>query len=239
MTPAEYDAWYDTPRGRWIGETEYALVRRTLSSRVGETVLDVGCGTGWFTRHLAADGLTVTGLDPNADALAFARVHSDPKIRWVDGDARRLPFPDASFDCVVSIAALCFIPDEQEAIAEIVRVARRRFAIGWLNQASVLYRQKGRGGGSGAYHGARWYTAEEVRQFFVGLPVTGLKVPSAVFLPSNGLGARMAEQLLPNRLTLGALLISAGQKVRSPAAGGMGFATASSPAQSPARAPLR
>ena len=30
MNPADYDAWYDTPRGRWVGDTEYALARRLL-----------------------------------------------------------------------------------------------------------------------------------------------------------------------------------------------------------------
>ncbi len=202
-----YEAWYHTPRGAWIGDTEYALARRKLAAIPGETLLDVGCGTGWFTRRFAAGGLLATGLDPNPEWLAYARAHSGLGTYRVDGDARRLPFADNSFDCVMSIAALCFIPEERQAVAEIVRVARRRFAIGWLNRASLLYRQKHE---QGAYRGARWHTVDEVRDFFSGLPVTNLSLSSAIFVPSGGSIAVIAERLLPSALPWGALLIAAG-----------------------------
>lgn len=214
MNPADYDAWYATPRGRWIGETEYALAAHRLEARPGDGLLDVGCGTGWFSRRAAADGLAVTGLDPNSASLDFARSHSDPGLQWVEGDARALPFADASFDHVLSIAALCFIDDERQAVAECVRVARRRFAIGWLNRASLLYRQKGQGGGSGAYRGARWHTAAEVRALFAGLPVRHLKLRSAVFLPSASRSARSLEWVVPSVLPWGGLLLATGEKSR-------------------------
>jgi SAM-dependent methyltransferase len=212
MDPAAYDAWYATPRGRWIGETEYALAARQLAAQPGDSLLDVGCGTGWFTRRAAADDLLVTGLDPNSVWLDYARSHSSPALNWVDGDARALPFADASFDQVLSIAALCFVDDERQAVAECVRVSRRRFAIGWLNRTSLLYRQKGRGGGSGAYRGARWHTSGEVRALFTGLPVCNLKLRSAIFLPSGMHCARWLEQLLPDGLPWGGLLLATGEK---------------------------
>lgn len=111
MTPAEYDAWYDTPRGRWIGETEFRLMQRLLAPRHAETILDVGCGTGWFTRRFAAgNGWNVTGLDNDPAHLAFAQAHGRNE-RYLEGDARALPFADAGIDCVVSVAALCFVDD--------------------------------------------------------------------------------------------------------------------------------
>ena len=212
MNPADYDAWYDTPRGRWIGETEYALAARLLAPRVGGSLLDVGCGTGWFTRRAAADDLVATGLDPDPVWLDYARVHSSPALSWVEGDARTLPFADASFDHVLSMAALCFVDDERRAVAEIVRVARRSFAIGWLNRSSLLYRDKGRRGGSGAYRGARWHTAYEVRALLSGLPVRNVKVQSAVFLPSGTRCARWLEHGLPTVLPWGGLLVLHGEK---------------------------
>jgi SAM-dependent methyltransferase len=212
MNPADYEAWYDTARGRWVGETEYALAVRLLAARPGDSLLDVGCGTGWFTRRAADDDLRATGLDPNADWLAYARTRSSPGLRWVEGDARALPFADASFDHVLSIAALCFVDDERQAVAESVRVARRRFAIGWLNRNSLLYRQKGRGGGSGAYRGARWHSAGEVRALFAGLPVRKLELRTAIFLPSATPWARGLERALPAALPWGALLLATGEK---------------------------
>ncbi|MHB1214216.1 MAG: class I SAM-dependent methyltransferase [Thiobacillus sp.] len=212
MNPADYDAWYATPRGRWIGETEYALAARLLAARPGNSLLDVGCGTGWFSRRATADDLVVTGLDPKPDWLDYARAHSSPALSWVEGDARDLPFADASFDRVLSIAALCFIDDERQAVSECVRVARHRFAIGWLNRDSLLYRQKGRHGGSGDYHGARWHNAREVRALFAGLPVRNLKLRSAIFLPSGTGFATLLERGVPKVLPWGGLLIVAGEK---------------------------
>jgi len=212
VNPADYDAWYATPRGRWIGETEYALAQRGLAPQPGDSLLDVGCGTGWFTRRAAADGLVATGLDPNPAWLDYARAHGSPALSWVEGDARDLPFADASFDHVLSIAALCFVDDERQAVAEVVRVARRRFAMGWLNRSSLLYRQKGRGGGSSAYRGARWHTAAEVRALFSGLPVRDLTLRSAIFLPSATRSARMLERIVPGVLPWGGMLLAAGEK---------------------------
>lgn len=212
MDPALYDAWYDTPRGRWIGDTEFALAARRLAAPAGAHLLDVGCGSGWFSRRFAATGLAVTGLDVNRAWLDHARMHGGAALDWVRGDASALPFADASFDYTVSIAALCFVADEARAVAEIVRVTRRRFAIGWLNRTSLLYRQKGRHGGQGAYRGAHWHDADEVRAMFVGLPIRNLHLASAIFLPGAGPGARWLETRLPAVLPLGALLLASGDK---------------------------
>ena len=209
MTPADYEAWYATPRGRWVGETEYALAFRQFAAQPGDSLLDVGCGTGWFTRRAAADGFNATGLDPNPDWLNYARAYSAPHLKWVEGDARALPFEDAHFDHVLSIAALCFVDDERQAVAECVRVARKRVSIGWLNRRSLLYWQKGRHGGSGAYRGARWRTADEVRALFAGFPVRKLTLRSAIFLPS---AARWLEQGVPSALPWGGLLLATGEK---------------------------
>jgi len=212
MTPADYDTWYDTPRGRWIGETEFSLLQRLLAAQPGETILDVGCGTGWFTRRFAAsNGWNVTGLDVDATRLDFARAHGRNE-RYQEGDARALPFDDASIDCVVSVAALCFIDDWRQALGEIARVARRRLVVGLLNRHSLLWREKGREGGTGGYRGARWHTADEISEALTALPLTHIKIHSALFLPGASPLARACERVLPSRLPWGGFLVAAADK---------------------------
>jgi len=212
MTPAEYDAWYDSPRGRWIGETEFRLLRILAGLRPGETLLDVGCGTGWFTRRFAAaDGGDVTGLDNDASRLAFARAH-DRKAHYLEDDALALPFVDLSIDCVVSVAALCFIDDWEMALQEMVRVARRRVVVGLLNRHSLLWREKGRDGGVGGYRGARWHSVEEIRAAMATLPLVKSDVRTALFLPDGSRLARACERCIPNNLPWGGFLAAAANK---------------------------
>lgn len=196
MTSAEdYDAWYATPRGAWIGDVEFAALAQALAARPGERVLDVGCGTGHFTRRLAAgQALDVVGIDPDRAWLEFARDQAVGSERYCAGRAEALPFADASFDRSVSVTALCFVEDARRAVAEMVRVTRQRVVLGILHRRSLLYLQKGRGGGTGAYRGAHWHTRREATALFAGLPVSGLTFATAVLLSGGGPAARAAER---------------------------------------------
>lgn len=216
MDAGGYDAWYQTPRGAWIGEAEFQLLRRLLRPECGASLLDVGCGTGYLTRRFASEaGLRAVGLDPNASWLEFARASSIGAEQYCQGAAEALPFADRSFDFGVSVAALCFVDDARPAVREILRVTRKRFAIGLLNRHSLLYLRKGHAGGSGAYRGAHWHSTQEIRALFDGLPAANLRVRSAVFVAGGGPIVRGIERLISNRLSLGAFVVVAGG-VRGP-----------------------
>jgi ubiquinone/menaquinone biosynthesis C-methylase UbiE len=105
-----------------------------------------GCGTGWFTRRVADDGAQVVGLDRDVEALAFAGQHSAGGTSYLHGDATSLSFADASFDAVLSVTALFFVEHWSRALAEIVRVSRRRFVLGLPNRHSPLWLDTGREG---------------------------------------------------------------------------------------------
>lgn len=91
----------------------------------GNRVLDVGAGTGNATISAARLGCHVTGLDVSKGLLDRAKdraLNENLNIELVVGSAEDLPFPDASFDAVVSTFGVMFAPDHKAAAAEILRV---------------------------------------------------------------------------------------------------------------------
>lgn len=93
----------------------------------GERVLDIACGTGQLAIPCARAGAEVTGLDLSEAWLAQARERAAAEgldIRLDQGDAEAMPYPDASFDMVVSLIGVMFAPRPERAAAEMLRVCR-------------------------------------------------------------------------------------------------------------------
>ena len=92
----------------------------------GQSVLDVGCGTGILAREahtrITPSGRAV-GLDRDAGMLVVAEEQA-PYIEWRQGTAEALPFPDKSFDAIVCQFGLMFFVDRKRALGEMVRVLR-------------------------------------------------------------------------------------------------------------------
>lgn len=84
---------------------------RQLPERLG-AALDLGCGTGAFSRLLAARAECVVGLDLSAEMLTRARAESAdfPNLRFEQQDFLRWQAPPGSFDAIVSIATLHHLP---------------------------------------------------------------------------------------------------------------------------------
>lgn len=215
MDSEQYDQWYKTSRGSWIGQCELRLILDALKPRPGESLLDVGCGTGFFTRQMAGSirGKAV-GIDINQQWLNYACRKNLQGTFYAAADARALPFKDKTFDLVMSVAALCFIPDIHNALNEIIRVTRRSFAVGLLNRHSLLWLKKGKGGGQGAYRGARWLTTDEVLALFSNLPVKNLVVKTAVFFPDGGWIEQRLERVFPPACKTGAFIMIKGDSCR-------------------------
>src|SRR4051794_9811752 len=98
---------------------EHLIAEKMLHLLGGESVLDVACGTGAFTRRFGEavgdQGLSV-GLDASVTMLERAtRAPRGPNVAFVRGDAGRLPFRKGSFDAVCCFAALYLIDDPMKA----------------------------------------------------------------------------------------------------------------------------
>lgn len=182
ISPGDYEAWYETPRGAWMGTAEAEALLRLGKIGIDTYVLDAGCGTGWFSRRFAAAGARITGIDRDPAMLACARGLGG-KVEYLEGDMRALPLPDKSFDVVTAVTSLCFVADETRALAEMARLARRRIVLGLLHRHSLLYLKKH---DRGAYAGARWHARDDVERLVAGLPgARDVEVETLLFWPGD------------------------------------------------------
>lgn len=124
FTATDGDA-YERIMGRWSRRLAECFL--DFAGEVDGDCLDLGCGTG----HLAAAILRrapdarVTGVDFSPDYIAHARGRTDiAGAEFRVGDACALPFADASFDRVLSLLMLHFVPRAEAAVAEMRRVTR-------------------------------------------------------------------------------------------------------------------
>ena len=91
-------------------------------------VLDAGCGPGSLAEEIAKRGHKTTGLDYSLDMVAQASRSVESAgtkcARFIQGDLDSLPFQDSSFDAVICVGVLQYLPDDRISIAELGRVLR-------------------------------------------------------------------------------------------------------------------
>ncbi len=90
-------------------------------------MLDVACGTGHVAIPAARSGIKVVGIDLATNLIEQARARAAKEglvVQFDEGDAEQLPYPDASFDNVVSMLGAMYAPRPDRAAAELIRVCR-------------------------------------------------------------------------------------------------------------------
>jgi len=136
-----YDRWYDTAEGIVYNRIEKQAVDRVLpDTRLGNQMLEIGCGTGHWSRFFAERGFGVTGIDISPEMVRVAAGKATCGVRFSVADATSLPFPDGSFDIAVAITVLEFVAEPRRLLQEMARCIRPggRIVVGALNKCSLL-----------------------------------------------------------------------------------------------------
>jgi SAM-dependent methyltransferase len=143
----------------------------------GMHVLDVGAGTGNASIPAAQRGASVTASDLTPELLDAGRHRAEGagvELGWIEADAERLPFADASFDAVISSIGAMFAPFHQRVADELVRVCRPGGTIGllsWTPEGMIgeLFRTMGPFAPpppAGAQAPPLWGSEDHVRELF-------------------------------------------------------------------------
>jgi SAM-dependent methyltransferase len=144
--------YYDEVVGREAArDAEYAAERILLklsklrAPTAGESIIDIGCGTGVITAELARRGLKATGVDVVPEFIAVAQT-KHPSVSFTVGAAEQLPFPDQTFDFANLSSLLEHVDDWRKTLREAARVLKpggvlylstnNRF---WPIQAEIRY----------------------------------------------------------------------------------------------------
>ena len=121
--PANYE--------RYLGPFLFEPYALDLVSRLKDKkysdILEIACGTGRVTAHLAKSVKhdTLTATDFNPDMISVAKeIIKNKKIKWMPADAMELPFEDSSFDLIVIQFGIMFFPDKEKGLKEIYRVLK-------------------------------------------------------------------------------------------------------------------
>ena len=108
----------------------HAMLARRMPEGAGAHVLDVATGTGAVAERLVRDrGVRVTGIDQSPHMLAAASLRlgeqiRDGRVRLMEAEAERLPFPDAPFDGLTVTYIWRYVADPAAVLAELARVMR-------------------------------------------------------------------------------------------------------------------
>jgi len=169
----------------------------------GETLLDLGCGTGAFTERLAFTGVRITGIDISFNNAAAAALTS-PQCAFVVGDAEQLPFPESAFHIVTFSGMLHHLPDLDIALAETRRVLKPRGKVfaydpNGRNPAMWLYRDR-----RSPFHSREGWTVNErlLREEEVRASLTRAGFTNAMSRGVSGIGytyvrSEVVRRLLP------------------------------------------
>lgn len=121
----KYLAWFYDAATKITG-WKRKTARHALHGIKPGKMLDVGCGTGYLMNQARQMGFDVVGIDPSVGMITKAKKkfgYTDKQI--LQTTACKIPFPDHHFDFILATGALAYVPNMEEAAAEIARVTKK------------------------------------------------------------------------------------------------------------------
>lgn len=123
-------SWYhemlESGEGTFQKDVILPNLTRLMEIKKGQTVLDLACGTGFFSREFLKAGAKVIGVDVGGELLEIARANSDKKIQYIESSADDLNFLlKESVDCIVIVLALQNIENVNGVLKECKRVLKQ------------------------------------------------------------------------------------------------------------------
>jgi ubiquinone/menaquinone biosynthesis C-methylase UbiE len=161
-----YEQWLQKSQTKVALALETRLMHTLLQPMRGESVLDIGCGTGASLTAFLEMELLVTGLDPSTYMLDIASRNVGNRADLYRGYAEDLPFDDNSFNYTCLFTTLEFVDDPQKALEEACRVTKDRIFIGVLNRYALKGIQRRVKGmfTSTIYNHAQFFSVWELKQ---------------------------------------------------------------------------
>jgi len=160
-----YDKWYERGKGKYADNMEKDLFLKLINPYKGQTLLEIGSGTGHFSFWFHSLRLKVVGVDSSSAMLRVAKEKTkDNKIDFIKADAEELPFSSRSFDLVALVATLEFVNSPEKILKEAFRVAKKKIFLGVLAKWSFLaFKRKIKAlFKSSVYKEAKFYSVKEL-----------------------------------------------------------------------------
>jgi len=123
-----YDQYYLSEFGQKVDRIEKNLLQKHLIKIPRKPMLELGCGTGYWTEFFVEQGFKLTASDISEAMLSVAR-KKHLQAEFVKFDSQNIPFDTESFSVIASITMLEFVHDSEQVLLEIYRVLKPQ---GWL-----------------------------------------------------------------------------------------------------------
>lgn len=120
----------------WVTQPLGDIICEAVNLKPGSKVLDAACGTGHVALAAARRFCEATGVDCVPSLLDLARKRAaleELEVTFKEGDVENLPFPDESFDYVLSTIGAMFAPNQERTAEELLRVCRPEGTVGMVN----------------------------------------------------------------------------------------------------------